>query len=214
MRIVVFSDLHGNIETFQKMVDKEREHTDHFLCLGDLVGYLPFANECLELLSTLPYSYVLGNHEEMFIAGKAAENCSAQAKEFFNYAYPHFEKKYIPLLQSLPQHLFLHNFNVQHTVLDRYIYPNTPIELLAGLEGNFFIGHSHCQFMMKNQTYMIVNPGSLGQNRKQKTHANYAVWLPETNSISFETIYNSNNNLRENLIELGYPETLTAYYCS
>ena len=66
MRYLVFTDIHGNMEAFHavlKFVQKKR--IDHYLFLGDLVGYGASPNEVIQRLLTLkPLSLVRGNHDK------------------------------------------------------------------------------------------------------------------------------------------------------
>ena len=59
MRIAVISDIHGNWHALEAVLaDVEREHVDEVWCLGDIVGYGPQPNRCVEetrrALATLP----------------------------------------------------------------------------------------------------------------------------------------------------------------
>ncbi|MCL5123144.1 MAG: metallophosphatase family protein [Deltaproteobacteria bacterium] len=65
MRLVVFSDVHGNLEALEIFLEALRnEHADNLFCLGDSVGYGPNPNECLELIRSLSnLSILMGNHE-------------------------------------------------------------------------------------------------------------------------------------------------------
>ncbi len=65
MRIAVLSDLHGNLEAllaFKERIDEQ--DVDRICCLGDIVGYGPDPNECVELVRSLPkINVTLGNHD-------------------------------------------------------------------------------------------------------------------------------------------------------
>lgn len=51
MKIAVISDIHGNLMALESVLDDiDERDVDEVICLGDLVGYLPFANEVVELL--------------------------------------------------------------------------------------------------------------------------------------------------------------------
>ena len=49
MRYAIVSDIHGNLEALQAAFDLTVA-TDGVLCLGDIVGYGPNPNECVELI--------------------------------------------------------------------------------------------------------------------------------------------------------------------
>ena len=64
MRYGVLSDVHGNLHALQAVVADLREHgVDRWLCTGDVIGYGPFPNECVDLLASLGATVVAGNHE-------------------------------------------------------------------------------------------------------------------------------------------------------
>ena len=65
MLIAVFSDIHSNLESFEVVVEFFKNYKFQlYVCCGDIVGYGPNPNECIELLKTLqPLSVVLGNHD-------------------------------------------------------------------------------------------------------------------------------------------------------
>jgi len=62
MRYAVCSDVHSNLESLTVMLAKLDE-ADGLLCLGDMVGYGPNPNECVELIRTRATATILGNHD-------------------------------------------------------------------------------------------------------------------------------------------------------
>ena len=48
-KIVIFSDLHSNIEALTTVVENE-ENVDQWICLGDFVGLFPGVNETINLM--------------------------------------------------------------------------------------------------------------------------------------------------------------------
>jgi len=49
VRIGLISDVHSNLPALQAVLDDMRS-VDAVWCLGDIVGYGPFPNECIDLL--------------------------------------------------------------------------------------------------------------------------------------------------------------------
>ena len=89
MRILVFSDVHGNLPAFEFML-KNVGQCDSYICLGDLVNYGPWSNECVDLaLSLHSCKFIMGNHEEAFIEGFYPGN-NDLVKLFFDTCYPDF----------------------------------------------------------------------------------------------------------------------------
>lgn len=220
MRVVIFSDLHANLDALETLLLREK-NADLFLCLGDMVDYGPYNDECLERIFSLNNLICLrGNHEDMFIEGQPHPNCSEFARQFFNYSYPLFDKeKWVPILKNLPETLALDDyiphssgFIATHTVCDLYVYPNTPAFAFGGLNGKYFVGHSHYQFIINHPGLTIVNPGSLGQNRRQKNIASYLVWDTTHASFAFENFVYNTTRFQNAMKERGYPEVLWDYY--
>ena len=64
MRIAVISDIHGNWHAFEAVLaDIANEGADEVWCLGDIVGYGPQPNRCVEEARTRSDICLLGNHD-------------------------------------------------------------------------------------------------------------------------------------------------------
>lgn len=65
MRLAVFADIHANVEAMQAVTeDFKGRQIDRYICLGDLIGYGPNPNKCIDLVRSLPnLTVVLGNHD-------------------------------------------------------------------------------------------------------------------------------------------------------
>ncbi|GHU81824.1 metallophosphoesterase [Spirochaetia bacterium] len=63
MKILVVSDIHGNAAAFKAVLEKTRGDRERILCLGDLVGYGPDPNECVELAGEVCDRILGGNHD-------------------------------------------------------------------------------------------------------------------------------------------------------
>jgi len=48
MRVLIISDIHGNIVTMEKLL--KQEQYDLMICLGDIVDYGPFPNEVVQMV--------------------------------------------------------------------------------------------------------------------------------------------------------------------
>jgi diadenosine tetraphosphatase ApaH/serine/threonine PP2A family protein phosphatase len=70
MRYLVHSDIHGNLPAFEAVLADAPPGLPVW-CLGDLVGYGPNPNECVELLRTFEHECIVGNHDW---AAKAADD--------------------------------------------------------------------------------------------------------------------------------------------
>ena len=72
MMLAIISDIHGNLPALEKALNLiKKVKVDIYLFLGDVVGYGPWSNECVELISTLKNSFkIKGNHEDYYLKKK------------------------------------------------------------------------------------------------------------------------------------------------
>ncbi len=205
MKVLIYSDVHGNLPAFRKMLEHEGSCDSH-ICLGDLVNYGPWSNECVDLALSLPNSTILmGNHEEAFIAGHyPGENELVQ--KFFKKTYSEFKKK--NQISTFIYQSKLDQFICVHTIGDKYIYPGTNI--LLG--NNYLIGHSHHQFKYTNNNFTLYNTGSVGQNRKFINEINYLTYDDQTQTISMKSIKYDIEELVEQMRKEKYPSDCIEYY--
>ncbi len=83
MRLLVVSDVHANAPAFEAVLrDASRRGYDRALFLGDVVGYYPFANECVALLRDLdPIAALQGNHDAVMLALSDGQDAFDQREE-------------------------------------------------------------------------------------------------------------------------------------
>lgn len=205
MKTLIYSDVHGNLPAFERMLEVEGT-CEAYICLGDLVNYGPWSNECVDLACSLPNSVLLmGNHEEAFIEGKYPGN-NEIVKQFFNNTFKNFERH--SSIKVFKEECRVDKYICRHTILDQYIYPDTSITL----NDNYIIGHSHHQFEYKNNGYTLYNAGSVGQNRKYINVVNYLIFDSNTQLINMKYLtYNVDLILNE-MKKQQYPEICLNYY--
>ena len=64
MRIAVLSDIHGNRQAFQAVLEEvDAERVDQVWCLGDVVGYGADPDACCELARGSCDLCLVGNHD-------------------------------------------------------------------------------------------------------------------------------------------------------
>lgn len=176
MKILILSDVHGNLPSLEEVLKKEKS-VDLIISLGDVVNYGPWSNECVDLLETVKNSVlVMGNHEESFLLGEYSGK-NKVAKSFFNHCYPEFSRTKI--IQQYVKKFTYFNSDFIHTLNNSYIFPDTDLKIY----NNVFIGHSHRMFTKVIDDYRLVNVGSVGQNRVNIDQINYAIWDTEKDVV-------------------------------
>ncbi|MCB2189050.1 MAG: metallophosphoesterase [Deltaproteobacteria bacterium] len=69
MKYYFFGDIHGNLPALERVLAHARQvGADRVICLGDLVGWLPWGDRILERVRGLGLAAVAGNHDLM-VAG-------------------------------------------------------------------------------------------------------------------------------------------------
>ena len=169
MKVAAFSDVHGNLIALERFVQATQNTVDAYLCLGDVVNYGPWNDECLEIIRQLPGITVLeGNHERLFLGTEDLDHEMPLVQDFFRHSRPFFSRK--DLIADLPRNTHLGMFECAHTINDRSVYPDTPIEITR----NYLIGHTH-HHSDQPIGFVIANPGSVGQNRKWIDMVDYLI---------------------------------------
>jgi len=80
MRLGVIADVHGNLPALEAaLAAMSRAGVDSFACLGDLVGYGPFPEECVERVAALRPFAVAGNHDLVAVGRPEAGRRSPRA---------------------------------------------------------------------------------------------------------------------------------------
>lgn len=187
MKIIVVSDIHGNIAALDAL--PERDY-DALWCIGDLVDYGPRPREVVQWIKQNASACVRGNHDNA--AGFSADPlCSHPYKrlaaETLRYTKQVCSGDDLDYLRNLPLH---RQICIDSTRF--YLVHATPVDPLFGycpedsaawrdhvrpIEADVLIvGHTHTPFLRMEGRTAILNPGSLGQPKTGRPMACYAVW--------------------------------------
>ncbi len=81
-RYAIISDIHGNLHAFQAVLKRIAELNVHeVICLGDIVGYGPYPDACLDLVVKYCSISIQGNHDEAVVDPFCAEKFNGAARE-------------------------------------------------------------------------------------------------------------------------------------
>lgn len=205
MRVAIFSDIHGNLPAFELML-KHAGKVDFYVSLGDVVDYGPWSNECVNLLDSLDNCIkILGNHEELFLSGRYKGDKEV-VKSFFDFCIKDFTN--FKSIKSYIKGYKLGKYTLLHTLKDLYLYPDSKITL----DKNYIIGHSHYQFKIQSNGFILINTGSVGQNREFINIVNYLILDTEKDEIEYKSIpYNVDLIINE-MKKRKYPKECIDYY--
>jgi predicted phosphodiesterase len=208
MRYALFSDIHANLPALETFVAATRDAVDAYICLGDVVDYGPWNDECVDLVLSLPkIVYLEGNHERLFTGEESIEDKPALAKSFFRASRRWFSRE--PAIRDLPNFVKVGEFGAQHTIGDLRLYADTPLEV----SGKHFVGHTHYQFRRDFPGGgVLVNCGSVGQNRQRIDRVNYALYDTATGEVLLEERPYPLDRFLDELHARAYPRECIDYF--
>ena len=229
MRILVLSDVHGNLTALEAVISKAG-NVDATFCLGDIVGYGPDPNDCIELIRSLPNSTcILGNHDAALIGRIQTDSFNLEARESINGVKNTLSEANFNFLFALPELSINHEVTLVHGsprdpiweyILDTF----TAKANLEYFDTQFcFIGHSHLPVIyeqkmnsmkwrllqsndiVKLNSRAILNPGSVGQPRDHDPRAAFAVFYPEEKIWESHRVDYDITSVQQRIIDSGLP---------
>ncbi len=193
MRIAVISDIHSNEHALRKalsIIDKSA--IDELYCLGDIVGYGAFPNECINLIRERATHCVLGNHDLAAIDPSFADYFTKAGRVAAHWTHSTLLDKNVEYLKSLPYTITTDLCTLAHAG------PANPqefeyVQSLQVAEQQFgafasqlcFIGHTHIPticgenlrtFVFKNGMRFLINVGSIGQPRDGNPQLSFGIF--------------------------------------
>ncbi len=214
MKNLVISDIHANLTALETVLEAAGE-VDAVWCLGDLVGYGPKPNECIELVRKQPNMIcLLGNHDAACIGKMSVSTFNHEARLAVEWTQNELTNENIQFLMDLPEFVVANEVTLVHGSPRQPIYEylldiRSAAENFAFFENNYcFIGHSHLPVMFTNHNGQgevrlvfptahdiiqlkpraILNPGSVGQPRDRDPRAAFAIYDDEAFTWKFQRV--------------------------
>lgn len=201
MKLGLIGDIHGNQFALQAVLQAAAaSKVNSLLVTGDLVGYYFGPLQVLELLNDWNCYIVRGNHEEMLSKARTDKNYLKTVEAHYgtgvSVAIEQLSSKQLESLCSLPHPLEL-DINANRILLshgapwgiDHYIYSDADQMMLETcLSQNFdliVMGHTHYPMLKQIGSTVIVNPGSVGQQRDRIPGACWAIYDTSSGFVEF-----------------------------
>lgn len=181
MRIAIISDIHGNLEALEAVLkDIAFRKCDKVYCLGDIIGYGPNPNECLDIVKTLD-GCVLGNHDYGALIDPEGFSTAAEQAIFWtrsvieNQGTKEQIKERLNYLLKLPRFLREANAIYVHgsirNPLNEYVFPEDVHnrrkmeKLFSMIPTICFQGHTHVPGIFSNEMEFIHQAELTGSKR-------------------------------------------------
>ena len=182
MRIIFFSDAHGNQYAVREFFRAAWDLAyDRMIFGGDAAGYYYGADEVVSMLREQGVHCLLGNHDRMLLDVLDGKRDVDSLIEKYGNSYKDpasvLSKENEAFLRTLEPYYEIHEdlrmVFVHGSVTDPLngrVYPDAVFGDTAPYDGIDFVfcGHTHHKMEKKAGRTLIVNPGSIGQQRDGK----------------------------------------------
>jgi len=234
MKIGFFSDVHGNYEALKACVsDFKREKIKKLFFLGDVVGYGPEPNKCIETIEKKAEVKLLGNHDAAAIGLLSTDYFNQYAQASMGYTSSILSDKNLQRLRLFHMEAAYDIFKMVHAS------PKEPsawgyILDIEDAEESFkyfeqqvcVIGHSHrpaifkkyktnrCElaahdFVKIDDDYRyIINIGSIGQPRDGDPRASYMIYDSDDQIMSIKRVEYDYEKTQERMRKADLPRFL------
>ncbi len=114
MRTLILSDIHSNLTALQAVLD-DAAPFDRVFCLGDVVGYGPDPNECIDALRELPeLACVKGNHDAAILGEIDIHAFNNDARVSLEWLVSQLMPENYRWLRECPEKLEIDEFTLAH----------------------------------------------------------------------------------------------------
>lgn len=235
MRILIISDLHANLTALEAVLaDAESRTFDTVWCLGDLVGYGPDPNECIERVQALPdLKCIIGNHDAASLQQIDIGTFNPEARNAILWTRQNLAETSLAFLKNLPEKIILDeqvtlsHGSPRHPVWEYLLDLRTASVNFAYFETPLcFVGHTHLptiySYIEEEQSAQleipvpntvitlppraIVNPGSVGQPRDRDPRAAYAIYEPGAGTWEYRRVEYDIPSVQARMTRYGLPE--------
>ena len=233
MRYGLISDIHGNMPALRVALAELRDRgIDGLLCMGDIVGYGPWPNECVAEVASQGAVCVAGNHDLMVVDRLPDFRLSEHARLILDWTRTVLDHDAVSYLAGLPlQEGVAPGLRLAHGSLEdpkRYIFRAEDAAQQMNLLGEvdraaetLLLGHTHKAMVYGQAKGMkrfsprqpvdlaedkhLLNPGSIGQSRERKPWARAALLDLDVAQVTFFALDYDLESCRRELIRLGLP---------
>jgi predicted phosphodiesterase len=236
MKYLVFSDIHGNAQALETVVEEiGGVRPDFVVSLGDVVGYGANPSDCVDLVKEHCDIRICGNHDYVAAGLADSENFNVTARisiEWTKNCLTSNHKEQLAAYDMVKRHgdcLFSHSSPV--SPLDwEYIYTLGQAErIFRETDERFiFVGHTHVPGIISHDILSgcrvetgtkleiepgrryLINTGSVGQPRDGVSAASFAIVDVQRGRINLRRISYDVSEAQERIRAEGLPESLAS----
>lgn len=232
MRILIISDIHANLAALEAVLSDAGDH-DATWCLGDLIGYGPDPNQCVQRIRQLPnLNCLIGNHDAAALNLIDISSFNLEAQQAVVWTQRQLTPANADYIRSLPEritteHVSLAHGSPRYPIWEYLLDTRTAAQNFGHFETPFcFVGHSHLPVIFQNNSAhqsielivpetpclvnmtprAIFNPGSVGQPRDRDPRASYAIFDPDVFSWEYRRVEYDVRSVQERMAAANLPD--------
>ena len=205
--IAFIADIHGNLPALEAVLaELERYEISTIYSLGDVAGYYPFINECIELLINRDIKHILGNHDN-YLVNNIDCSRSFRVNQAISFQRSIITSNNLNWLKAAPSFFSEDYFFAVHGGISDYLEEYSYTPYFSQTEQSLFLcGHTHIQQYIKEGTKHFCNPGSVGQPRDKDCRAAFAL-LDSNGQITLKRVDYDISAIVDAIIESGFDES-------
>jgi len=231
---LIISDIHANLTALEAVL-ADAPAFGEIWCLGDLVGYGPNPNECIERVQDFSHISLAGNHDWAALGKLNLNSFNADAREANEWTQLELAPAAREYLSEIPTHMEKNGFYMAHAsprepVWEYILDANLAYANFAHFSTSMcLVGHTHvplifeldeqrqrCETLIPpfqgpvelGPRRMILNPGSVGQPRDGDPRASYAILDVENMTWEFRRVAYAVEITQERMRARGLPRRL------
>ena len=236
MRYALFSDIHGNWDAFETVLqDMQQQNIDVSICLGDIVGYGAQPHECVRQVVDMKCLTLAGNHDHAAIGKVDIDMFNMYAKQAALWTREHLSAEDKQFLEGLGFVDHFPHFTTVHASLhgpEMFNYITTIFDAELSFQALdkplMFYGHTHLPVTffdtapiryemaaeieagldVNPEIKMLVNVGSVGQPRDEDPRASYGIYDDTAQRVCIRRLEYDVLGAGRKIIEAGLPEAL------
>jgi putative phosphoesterase len=239
MKYLIFSDIHSNLEAFEKFLSlKKTREVDKLLFLGDLVGYGADPNETINRFREIKrIHYIRGNHDKVVAdleSSSLFNPVAAFSAEWSKIQINNDNQEFLKNIKKGPE-IVDHFITICHgSTFDEDYYVFSMFEAVESfrlMETSIgFFGHTHFPiiYLLRNDkiyivplnkntkikldpnTRYLINPGSIGQPRDKNPNPSFIIFDSTRKEITFLRFTYNIKKAQKKIREAGLPEILAS----
>jgi len=234
MKLGILADIHSNLEALNATLSALKG-VSNYICPGDIVGYGPNPNECVEIIRDLSCRTVAGNHDLASIGKLDTSSFNSEARDAVNWTSRVLTVDNRKFLEDLPEYLEGDSFEIVHGSLSSHVEQYiTDIESGASTiklmkKDLCFVGHLHIPLVIvrnKEGKYdgwqlndgdvidasrfdkVVINVGSIGQPRDMDPRASFGIFDTDARTIEIRKVEYNIAAVQEKMRKADLPDFL------